>query len=54
MNPLNELGKLCREVGALFYVDMVSGFLGETISIKEANIDIALVGYEVHSLSGGW
>ena len=44
LNPLEELGQICREVGALFYVDFVASGGGAPVEVDRASIDLGLLG----------
>lgn len=44
LNPLAELGAICREVGALFYVDFVASAGGTPVLVDEWQIDLGLLG----------
>ncbi|KAL6064493.1 alanine--glyoxylate transaminase [Balamuthia mandrillaris] len=44
LNPVGPIGKIAREVDALFYVDVVSSFCGADVRVAEWGIDLALVG----------
>uniref|UniRef100_A0A7C1JRI3 Alanine--glyoxylate aminotransferase family protein n=1 Tax=Caldilinea aerophila TaxID=133453 RepID=A0A7C1JRI3_9CHLR len=44
LNPLEELGKLCREVDALFYVDFVASGGGVPVDVDRCHIDLGLLG----------
>lgn len=42
--PVEELGEICREVGALFYVDFVSSGGGTELRVDDWHIDLGLLG----------
>lgn len=44
LNPLEEIGQICREVGALFYVDFVAGGGGAPVDVDRCAIDLGLLG----------
>jgi aspartate aminotransferase-like enzyme len=44
LNPLAELGAICREVDALFYVDFVASAGGTPVLVDEWQIDLGLLG----------
>ena len=44
LNPLEELGKICREVDALFYVDFVASGGGVPVDVDRCHIDLGLLG----------
>jgi aspartate aminotransferase-like enzyme len=44
LNPLGPLGQICREVGALFYVDFVASGGGVRVGVDECNVDLGLLG----------
>lgn len=44
LNPLAELGGICREVDALFYVDFVASAGGTPVLVDEWAIDLGLLG----------
>ena len=44
LNPLAELGEICREVDALFYVDFVASAGGTPVLVDEWEIDLGLLG----------
>jgi len=39
INPVHEVGKLCRQYQKIFFVDAVSAFAGEEIDVIKDNID---------------
>ena len=41
INPVYEVGQLCKKYGKLFFVDCVSAAGGENIDVVRNNIDIA-------------
>jgi len=44
LNPVESIGKVAREVGALFYVDFVSSACGVEVLVDRWNIDLGLLG----------
>ena len=44
INPISEVGKLCKKYGAKFMVDCVTSFAGTEIKFDEWNIDYAYSG----------
>ncbi len=44
LNPLKEVGKICREIDALFYVDFVSSGSGVPVDVDANHIDLGLMG----------
>ncbi len=44
LNPVEEIGKIARELGVLTIVDTVSGLGGEVLSPEEWGIDVAVAG----------
>lgn len=44
LNPLAELGQICREVDALFYVDFVASGGGVPVEVDRCAIDLGLLG----------
>ena len=44
LNPLDELGAICREVDALFYVDFVASGGGAPVLVDDWHIDLGLLG----------
>lgn len=44
LNPLDELGRICREVDALFYVDFVASGGGAPVDVDRCAIDLGLLG----------
>lgn len=44
LTPLAELGAICREVDALFYVDFVASGGGAAVDVDECAIDLGLLG----------
>jgi aspartate aminotransferase-like enzyme len=44
LNPLREVGEICREVEALFYVDFVASGGGVPVDVDACHIDLGLLG----------
>jgi len=44
LNPLAEVGEICRETGALFYVDFVASGGGVPVNVDACHIDLGLLG----------
>jgi aspartate aminotransferase-like enzyme len=44
LNPLAEVGAICREVNALFYVDFVASAGGSAVDVDANHIDLGLLG----------
>jgi aspartate aminotransferase-like enzyme len=44
LNPLHEIGAICREVDALYYVDFVASAGGAPVLVDENHIDLGLLG----------
>jgi len=44
LNPLDEVGRICREVDALFYVDFVASGGGAPVDVDRCAIDLGLLG----------
>jgi aspartate aminotransferase-like enzyme len=44
LNPLAEVGAICREVDALYYVDYVASAGGARVDVDAAHIDLGLLG----------
>lgn len=44
LNPIDKLGKIAQEVGALLYVDFVASAIGADVRVDEWGIDIGLLG----------
>lgn len=44
LNPLHEVGQICREVDALFYVDFVASAGGVPVDVAANQIDLGLLG----------
>jgi len=43
LNPLREVGEICREVDALFYVDFVASGCGVAVDVDACHIDLGLL-----------
>jgi aspartate aminotransferase-like enzyme len=44
LNPLREVGEICREVDALYYVDFVASAGGSPVDVDACQIDLGLLG----------
>lgn len=44
LNPLKQVGEICREVDALYYVDFVASAGGVPVQVDECHIDLGLLG----------
>ncbi len=44
LNPLREVGAICREVDALYYVDFVASAGGAAVDVDACHIDLGLLG----------
>lgn len=44
LNPLGEIGEICREVDALYYVDFVASAGGAPVLVDDNHIDLGLLG----------
>jgi aspartate aminotransferase-like enzyme len=44
LNPLAEVGEICQETGALFYVDVVASGGGVPVDVDACHIDLGLLG----------
>jgi aspartate aminotransferase-like enzyme len=44
LNPLDEIGSICREVDALYYVDFVASAGGAPVEVDNCHIDLGLLG----------
>ncbi len=44
LNPLGEVGAICREVDALYYVDFVASAGGVAVDVDASHIDLGLLG----------
>ncbi|MEK6897430.1 MAG: alanine--glyoxylate aminotransferase family protein [Nanoarchaeota archaeon] len=39
VNPVGEVGELCKKYGKMFAIDAVSGFAGDSLDIRASNVD---------------
>jgi len=44
LNPLIEIGEVCREIDALYYVDFVASAGGAPVQVDHCHIDLGLLG----------
>jgi 2-aminoethylphosphonate-pyruvate transaminase len=42
VNPVKDVGTICKNYGKIFVVDAVSGLCGDPLSVKESNIDFCV------------
>jgi cysteine desulfurase len=53
IEPIEEIGKICREKGVLFHTDAVQSFTKVKIDVKKMNIDMASVSsHKIHGPKG--
>jgi len=53
IEPIEEIGKICRSRGVLFHTDACQAFLKERIDVRRANIDLAtLSAHKIHGPKG--
>ncbi len=53
IQPIKEIGKLCRKKGIMFHTDAVQSFTKEKIDVKEMNIDLmSLSAHKIHGPKG--
>lgn len=53
IQPIAEIGKLCKEKGVLFHTDAVQAVGHVAINVKEQNIDmLSLSGHKFHAIKG--
>ncbi|MDA9163773.1 aminotransferase class V-fold PLP-dependent enzyme, partial [Rickettsiaceae bacterium] len=53
IQPLKEIGKMCREKGAFFHSDIAQGFGKIPINVDECNIDLASIsGHKIYGPNG--
>lgn len=53
IQPLQEIGKICREKGAFFHSDIAQGFGKIPINVDECNIDLASIsGHKIYAPKG--
>lgn len=53
IQPIAEIGKLCKEKGVLFHTDAVQAVGHVAINVKEQNIDmLSLSGHKFHAVKG--
>ena len=53
IQPISEIGAICREKGAIFHTDAVQAVGNVEINVKEQNIDLlSLSGHKIHAQKG--
>ena len=53
IQPIDEIGSLCRERGIPFHTDAVQAFGNMRINVREQNIDmLSLSGHKLHAMKG--
>ena len=53
IQPVSEIGALCRERGITFHTDAVQAFGNIPINVREQNIDmLSLSGHKIHAMKG--
>jgi cysteine desulfurase len=53
IQPLKEIGKICREKGVFFHSDIAQGFGKIPIDVEECNIDLASIsGHKIYAPKG--
>lgn len=53
IQPINEIGALCRENGIIFHTDAVQAIGNVHIDVKKQNIDLlSISGHKIHALKG--
>lgn len=53
IQPLKEIGKICREKGAFFHSDLAQAFGKIPINVEECNIDLASIsGHKIYGPNG--
>ncbi len=53
IQPISEIGKLCRDKGILFHTDAVQAIGNIRIDVKEMNIDLmSISGHKIHAPKG--
>ncbi|MFQ8600739.1 MAG: cysteine desulfurase family protein, partial [Oscillospiraceae bacterium] len=53
IQPISEIGAICRENGVLFHTDAVQAIGNVAINVKEQNIDLlSLSGHKIHAPKG--
>ncbi len=53
IQPIDEIGSICKESGVLFHTDAVQAFGNVNIDVKKQNIDLlSLSGHKIHAQKG--
>lgn len=53
IQPISEIGEICRKKGVYFHTDAVQAVGNVPINVKEQNIDmLSLSGHKIHSMKG--
>ncbi|RLG70378.1 MAG: cysteine desulfurase NifS, partial [Candidatus Iainarchaeum archaeon] len=53
IQPIKEIGKLCKEVGAYFHTDACQSFTKEDIDVKKLDVDLITVNaHKIHGPKG--
>ncbi len=53
IQPIAEIGAVCKEKGVIFHTDAVQAFGNVPINVKEQNIDIlSISGHKIHAMKG--
>ena len=53
IQPIAEIGAVCKEKGVIFHTDAVLAFGNVPINVKEQNIDIlSISGHKIHAMKG--
>ena len=53
IQPIAEIGAVCKEKGIIFHTDAVQAFGNVPINVKEQNIDIlSISGHKIHAMKG--
>ena len=53
IQPIAEIGELCKQKGVIFHTDAVQAIGNVHINVKEQNIDmLSLSGHKIHAQKG--